>query len=107
MSLGDDLRDEGIDRVSKGRKEWLGRVRAWAWDYARNHGSVSANDLRNNFVLPEGAHPNLWGAVFHGAGLKPEGTTKNKAVASAHSRSVKVWVIPEDEETQVVDAVGA
>ena len=93
---GDKLRDEGVERVSRGKTEWLKEVRDWAWKYAESKGYVTINEVRAHFVLPEGAHHNLWGAAFKSSGLVPRGVTKNKVAASAHSRAVRVWVVPDN-----------
>lgn len=94
MEEGERLRDEGIRRVARGNGQWLENTRQWARDWARAHGQVSSDDLRRHLTLPDGAHDNLWGAVFKGRnlGLIPVGRTRNHT-ATAHARDVRVWVL--------------
>ena len=52
----------GLFEVQHG--ELLERCRAAAIVYARRHGFVSINEVREAVTLPPGTHPSLLGAVF-------------------------------------------
>lgn len=87
---GQTLRDAGIARVSEGKDQWLAEARSNAVTIARIHGTVSINELRQVIELPDGYHPNAWGAVFKVPDLEPCGYTQ-ATHPSAHARVVRVY----------------
>lgn len=92
---GQTLRDAGIARVSEGKDQWLAEARSNAVTIARIHGTVSINELRQVIGLPEGYHPNAWGAVFKCPDLEPCGYTQ-ATHPSAHARVVRVYRLKGD-----------
>lgn len=80
----------GIEKVSKYQGEWLRTVRLFALAHIRDHGQVTANDVRKKFDLPDGAHPNLWGAVFKDRRFKKTGWTESQ-VEGRHASAIAVW----------------
>lgn len=92
VSVGRMMHDQGIERVAERHEEWLDAVRARAWAVARAKGVVSINDLRPYFVLPEGAHHNLWGTVFRTADFAPVGITRVEH-PEGHARTVRVYAL--------------
>lgn len=81
----------GIEKVASKHEDWLETVRRWALLHADLYGgAVTANDVRRVWTLPDGAHPNLWGAVFKDRRFKKIGMTESKVVAR-HAGSIAVW----------------
>ena len=93
LSEGEELREEGIRRVSVSNREWIDVMRDIAADIARRAGTVSAVDLRlvaentNNFP----SHPNAWGAIFKTKRFEPTGEWIPCQHADGHARAVRVW----------------
>jgi hypothetical protein len=92
MQTGEQLKEAGIAQASAGNENWLQKVREFAKKLAKENGSVSINELRQEFCLPLGASPNLWGAVFK--------TREFKLVSfgvathpSAHARRIGIYKI--------------
>jgi hypothetical protein len=80
----------GIAQVSSRHGNWLEAVREFAIDWIDLYGQVTANTLRERWDLPDGAHPNLWGAVFKDRRFKRIGTTESRVVGR-HASMIAVW----------------
>ena len=94
--LGEQLRDEGIARVSIGKEQWMANIRKLAGLICQSNGSVSINDLKKS-ALPEGAHHNLWGSVFKHQRFVPVGYTK-ATHPKAHARVIRVYKLRGQED---------
>lgn len=90
---GPALKERGLSAVTAGRAEWLRDARAMATFIARRDGRVTTDDLQERMELPEGAHHNLWGSVFHNAGFVHVGFERSRR-PSAHARTIGVWRLP-------------
>ena len=92
MPLGQKLKDEGIDRVSKGNGAWLLMARTTAINICKQNGTVSCEDLRQVITLPPGVSDNLWGAVFTGMRktLMPI-SIQSSATPTRHAGLQRVW----------------
>jgi hypothetical protein len=85
-----DARDAGIERVTVGRDTWLEDVRRWALNRISESGSITSDDVRRAWKLPDGAHYNLWGAVFNDARFRPVGHAHSK-IRQGHGNKIRVW----------------
>ena len=83
----------GLFEVQHG--ELLERCRAAAIVYARRHGFVSINEVREAVTLPPGTHPSLLGAVFRTRQFRAIGYTEALHPA-AHARVVRVYALQEE-----------
>jgi hypothetical protein len=90
MNAGQQLRDDGIARVSLGREEWIAYARAVAVEIAEANGTVTINDVRERIELPEEFPPNVWGAVLRGDAFEPVGFCQ-ATHPSAHARVVRIY----------------
>jgi hypothetical protein len=90
--LGQKLKDEGIERVSRGNGAWLLMARTEALNLCKLNGTVSCEELRQIIKLPEGGHDNLWGAVFSGLRktLMPI-SIQSSATPERHAGLQRVW----------------
>jgi len=90
--LGEKLKDDGIERVSKGNGAWLLMARTAALNICKLNGSVSCEELRQIVKLPPGGHDNLWGAVFSGLRktLMPV-SIQSSATPERHAGLQRVW----------------
>ena len=97
--VGEQLRDEGIERVTSHNEEWIAWVRQLARKICALHGSVTTDDLRAWAAIehrhPD--HPNAWGGVFRAKGWVRVGYTKSER-ALAHARPIGVWVWKGDNQ---------
>lgn len=94
MSPGQQLRDEGIRRVSRGNVEFLKWARSVAREIAYRRGRVTTDDLRvyADAYGIEPSHPNVWGAIFRVPGWRHVGWAPSRR-PSAHARYVRVWAL--------------
>ena len=92
LSLGEELRDEGIEATAKDNEQWLRWIRREAVKLSAKHGRVSSSDLRKiaDAAKFQPFSENAWGAVFRVPGWEAIGWESN-ARASAHARAVRVW----------------
>lgn len=90
MKTGIQLRDEGIVKVSEGHQEWLSRARFIAVKLANEHGEVTSDEIWRYCPLPNGAHPNLMGAVFRDRRFCAIGFTQSTR-PSAHGRTIRIY----------------
>jgi hypothetical protein len=88
--LGTERRDQGIAKVTDNNKAWVEAAREWVIWYAMEYGSVSADDLRRNFSVPDHVHPNAIGAVFRSKWLRRTGFVQS-TTPSAHARMIGVY----------------
>jgi hypothetical protein len=92
LTLGETLRDKGLDLVEENAGDWIDWIRREAIQISARRGMVSASDLRK-IADREGRqphHPNAWGAVFRGRDWELVGFEKNSR-PSAHARRVCLW----------------
>lgn len=82
--------DYGIATVSRHYPEWLAKARKHAVEIAQAEGRVSSDDIHEICPMPEGAHPNLMGAVFRNINLYLAGY-KRSTRPSAHGRVIRVY----------------
>lgn len=94
LAKGRQLRDAALSLFETTRKAWLEEARAEAINHARTHGQVTINDVRQKVQLPEGVHPNAWGAVLKCKELKPVGFDQAHHPA-AHARVVRIYGLKE------------
>lgn len=89
-------RDRGRTRVSAPHAAWLEQTRNLAVRLARAEGSVTTDTLRaHGVVKPEGAHDNLWGAVFADDRFEHRGFVQSRR-PQAHARYLRVWGLREE-----------
>ena len=97
LSLGETLRDEGMERVAEHNKDWLSDARREAARVCAQKGSASAVDIRrwadraNDGLGYYPDHPNAWGSIFRGAQWVPTGQWEKCQHPDGHARDVKVW----------------
>lgn len=89
-ATGIERKERGIFNVSIGHSGWLEVVRKFAATWIQLYGEITSDDLQRNFMLPEGASKNLWGAVFHDPRFIKIGYTNSKR-PKAHSRLIRKW----------------
>ncbi len=92
MELGEQRKQQGLEKVSANAVEFLDEIRAYAVGFAKSSGVVCVDDLRE-FAAEHGIkphHPNAWGAVFHCEGWELHGYTKSRWPVS-HRRTISVW----------------
>jgi hypothetical protein len=87
----------GLFEVQHG--ELLERCRAAAIVYARRHGFVSINEVREAVTLPAGIHPSVLGAVFRCSLFRAIGYTEALHPA-AHARVIRVYALKETSDGQ-------
>lgn len=90
LAAGIELADIGIQKVSRKYSAWLIKARKAAIEHAQAYGSVTSDDVHEMHPLPEGAHPNLMGAVFRGIPLYLGGYTHSRR-PSARGRIIRVY----------------
>ncbi len=87
----------GMEQVAKGNVRWIELAREVARAIAKAQGTVTADDVRHVFYArghrPE--HPNAWGAVFRGSGLRWTGAFNHSAVVAGHGNLQRVWELEE------------
>ena len=91
LAAGRQQRDEGLARLEAKAEEWVWQVRHLAREICRQHGSVTTDDLRELFTLPEGLHLNTWGCILRRPYFAPFGTTQTKR-STGHARWIHRWV---------------
>ena len=85
-------RDAGIARASSAHAAWLAEARHVAVQIARISGTVTADDLRSwGIETPEGASPNIFGAVFSGDRRFVAVGYMYSARPEAHRNLLRVW----------------
>lgn len=85
--------DSGIERVSRHDTLWVEKARLLARQAASEKGRVTSDDLHELLALPDGAHPNLMGAVWRGIGLPVLGYETSRR-PEAHGRVIRVYGPP-------------
>ena len=100
LSLGESLRDDGLDRVEGNNSKWIELAREYAVVFCKRHDTVSADDIRDwaermNY-WPQ--HSNAFGALFRPKCWLFTGWKQSKH-ASNHARAIRVWrcLPPEDQ----------
>lgn len=100
LELGQQLRDEGMARVTAASGEWDRKVVDQAIRYVASQGQpFSANDVRP--LLPDGLRPALLGARFRTAALhnviRRIGYVPSTDPAT-HAHPIALWVAAERDE---------
>ena len=85
-----EARDAGIERVSNGKAVWLEDVRAWALFRIDTRGQVTSDDVRRVWMLPEGASPSLYGAVWRDRRFRAIGST-HSVMKQRHANRIYIW----------------
>lgn len=98
-ATGRELRDAQLDMFEQKDGSLLELCRAAAIVYARRHGFVSINEVREAVQLPPGTHPSLLGAVFRTRQFRAIGFTEALHPA-AHARVVRVYALQEEHNGQ-------
>lgn len=97
MSLdGRTIKEQQLDMFEQRDGSLLELCRAAAIVYARRHGFVSINEVREAVQLPPGTHPSLLGAVFRTRQFRAIGFTEALHPA-AHARVVRVYALQEEQ----------
>ena len=100
MSLdGRTIKEQQLGLFEVQHADLLERCRAAAIVYARQHGFVSINEVREAVTLPPGTHPSLLGAVFRTRQFRAIGYTEAHHPA-AHARVVRVYALQETHDGQ-------
>lgn len=93
LQLGLELRDQGIESVSRNNDQWLKAMRARARQIARARGTVSSDDI-HEYADALGWHPNhrnAFGAIFR-VGFRHVDWMKSTR-PEARGRDIKTWAI--------------
>jgi hypothetical protein len=92
-TTGLTLREEGLALIEAHAGDFLRVMRGLAERMAKEHGSVSADELRpladSLGLVPH--HPNAWGSLFKAPGWRCI-DTRISTTPSAHARLIRVWV---------------
>ena len=100
MSLdGRTIKEQQLGLFEVQHADLLERCRAAAIVYARQHGFVSINEVREAVTLPPGTRPSLLGAVFRTRQFRAIGYTEALHPA-AHARVVRVYTLQETDNGQ-------
>ena len=91
---GRTIKDQQLGLFEAQHAYLLEQCRAAAIVYARRHGFVSINEVRDAVTLPPGTHPSLLGAVFRTRQFRAIGYTEALHPA-AHARVVRVYTLRE------------
>lgn len=83
----------GIERVSRHDTLWVEKARLVARRIAAERGRVCSDDLHEVLALPDGAHPNLMGAVWRSIDLPTIGWETSRR-PEAHGRVIRVYGPP-------------
>lgn len=93
MTEGEQLKEEGIRRVTTSNQEWIAEAREEAARVAKMLGTVSSVELRHwaerTGKFPK--HQNAWGAVFRGKSWEFTGVWTKCQHPDGHARVVRVW----------------
>ena len=91
--LGLELRDQGLESVSRNNENWLKAMRARARLIARARGSVSSDDIHAycDEINWHPNHHNAFGAVFR-VGFRRVDYIKSTR-PEARGRDIKLWAI--------------
>ena len=92
LSLGQQLKEEGMAAVAANNEEWLVVVRCEAIRICARKGEVSSVELRAwcDEIDFHPRHPNAWGTIFSGKQWEHIGWRKTQH-PDGHARDVKVW----------------
>lgn len=97
LTLGEVLRDEGMERVAEHNTDWLSDARREAARVCARQGVVSAVEVRqwadraNDGLGYYPDHPNAWGSIFRGPQWQATGEWVQCQHPDGHARSVRVW----------------
>lgn len=94
---GRTIKEQQLGLFEAQHADLLERCRAAAIVYARQHGFVSINEVREAVTLPPGTHPSLLGAVFRTRQFRAIGYTEAHHPA-AHARAVRVYTLKEMQD---------
>lgn len=94
---GRTIKEQQLGLFEAHHADLLERCRAAAIMYARQHGFVSINEVREAVTLPPGTHPSLLGAVFRTRQFRAIGYTEALHPA-AHARAVRVYTLKEMQD---------
>lgn len=96
LPSGRELRDAGLALIEQARREWIEEARDKAERIARRRGTVTISDVRDVMTLPEGWHPNTWGAVLKCGRFAPVGFSQARHPA-AHARAIRIYQLNEEQ----------
>jgi len=90
--LGLQLKQRGLDAVEHSNPTWVESMRWWAKHQSRQHGKVSADDVRrfSRQLDWQPESPNAYGAIFRGKHWQCIGRKKSEHPGN-HSREIRVW----------------
>jgi hypothetical protein len=83
----------GLAQVYRHNETWVSIARRCAESIAREHGTVTADEVRN-VLYPLGyipRHPNAWGAVFKGTQFEWTGEWIKSRIPERHGNNIRVW----------------
>ncbi len=83
-------RDKALRHFEDSQPSFLAQARSLAITIAQQDGRVTIDDVRARLPLPEGIHPNVFGAVFKGKLFEPIGYVPSQRKA-AHARAIRVY----------------
>jgi len=90
---GQEQKQLGMDQVTEHNPDFVAIVKHYAMEYAAEHGSVSADEVRawadKAGITPK--HPNAWGVVFR-TGFEKIGY-RPSTHPSSHGRIIAIWKI--------------
>jgi hypothetical protein len=89
---GELLRDNALDDFELRYDNWLREARRAAWKWARQHGTVTADDVHRLTPIPPWIHHNCAGAVFRSEHFRQVGFI-NSTRAEARARTIRVYEI--------------
>ncbi len=85
-------RDIAINTMEVNYTDWMAEAREKAVSHARDHGSVTSDDIYALAPMPPWIHHNAMGAVFRDKRLKIDGYVMSKR-PSAHARRIAVYAL--------------
>ena len=90
--LGLALKESGLDAIEVSNAAWLKKMREYAVSFSRNHGEVSADDVREyaERVNWKPHHSNAYGGIFRGDGWEAISYIPSRH-KSNHGRMIRVW----------------
>lgn len=98
VPTGQQLRDDALAQHELRYDDWLRDARRAAWAWAREHGTVTADDVHRLTPCPPWVHHNAAGAVFKSEHFRQVGWT-NSIRPEARARTIRVYEIVRKEKT--------
>jgi hypothetical protein len=99
-AAAEKAKTKGIVRVSDSNERWLACAREYAIAYCEKHGTVCADDVRQEM---EGVrqwrptHQNAYGGIFRGKAWRWAGEYRQSTAVSRHAGLQRMWTLKPTE----------